>query len=110
MQDQYDKDTLPQVWDELRRKVGDVQGQLPPGAGPSIVNDDFGDTFGVFLGLTGEGYSEAELWDVAKMPFTSCKLVRGLSTLGNAWCSGSSTPHSRLQRWLLIWRLQVNGQ
>ena len=66
MQEQYDKSTLPQVWDELRRKVGDVQSQLPPGVLPSVVNDDFGDTFGVFLGLTGEGYSYAELWDIAK--------------------------------------------
>ena len=30
IKDKYDKYTLPQVWDELRRKVGDVQGQLPP--------------------------------------------------------------------------------
>ena len=67
IQDKYDRDTLPQVWDELRRKVGDAQGQLPPGAGPSVVNDDFGDTYGVFLALTGDGYSYAELWDVAKM-------------------------------------------
>ena len=66
MQEQYDKSTLPQVWDELRRKVGDVQSQLPPGVVPSVVNDDFGDTYGVFLGLTGEGYSYAELWDIAK--------------------------------------------
>ncbi|MCZ6750233.1 MAG: efflux RND transporter permease subunit [Acidobacteria bacterium] len=66
MQEQYDKATLPQVWDELRRKVGDVQSQLPPGVLPSVVNDDFGDTYGVFLGLTGEGYSYAELWDIAK--------------------------------------------
>ena len=38
----YGKDTLPQVWDELRRKVNDAQKYLPPGAGPSLVNDDFG--------------------------------------------------------------------
>ncbi|MEE8446608.1 MAG: efflux RND transporter permease subunit, partial [Gemmatimonadota bacterium] len=44
IKDQYDKETLPQVWDELRRKVADYQNRLPPGAGPSIVNDDFGDT------------------------------------------------------------------
>jgi len=67
IQDQYDRETLPQVWDELRRKVGDIQSQLPPGAGPSVVNDDFGDVYGIFLALTGEGYSYAELWDVAKM-------------------------------------------
>jgi multidrug efflux pump subunit AcrB len=52
---------LPQIWDELRKKVSDMQGQLPPGAGPSIVNDDFGDVFGVFFALTGEDYSYAEL-------------------------------------------------
>ncbi|MCK4746268.1 MAG: efflux RND transporter permease subunit, partial [Bacteroidales bacterium] len=43
MKDKYDRDGLPQVWDELRRKVGDAQRQLPPGVNTSIVNDDFGD-------------------------------------------------------------------
>ena len=38
----YTKYDLPQVWDELRRKVNDYQRRLPPGAGPSIVNDDVG--------------------------------------------------------------------
>ena len=41
IKDKYGADDLPQVWDELRRKVGDAQRQLPPGALPSIVNDDF---------------------------------------------------------------------
>ncbi len=63
IKDQYDKERLPQVWDELRRKVTDHQNQLPPGAGPSIVNDDFGDVYGIYLALTGEGYTYAELWD-----------------------------------------------
>ncbi len=66
IQDQYDKDRLPQVWDELRRKVNDTQANLPPGAGPSIVNDDFGDVFGVYLALTGDGYSPKELYETAK--------------------------------------------
>ena len=61
IKDSYDKTELPQVWDELRRKVGDVQGQLPPGAGPSLVNDDFGEVYGAYFALTGEGYSFAEL-------------------------------------------------
>ena len=34
IKDQYDMSRLPQVWDELRRKVNDYQSQLPPGAGP----------------------------------------------------------------------------
>ena len=37
IKDKYDKDSLPQVWDELRRKVTDAQTQLPPGAGPSVA-------------------------------------------------------------------------
>ena len=48
-------DEMQQLWDKLRRKVSDVQGRLPEGAGPSVVNDDFGDVLGVFYGLTGDG-------------------------------------------------------
>ena len=61
MKKSYREDRLPQVWDELRRKVNDAQSELPPGAGPSSVRDDFGDVFGVVLALTGEGYSYADL-------------------------------------------------
>lgn len=63
VKENYDKATLPQVWDELRRKVNDAAGQLPPGAGPSIVVDDFGDVYGMFVVITGDGYSYAELKD-----------------------------------------------
>jgi multidrug efflux pump subunit AcrB len=55
-----------QVFDELRRKVNDYQSQLPPGAGPSIVNDDFGDTYGLYVAITGEGYTDMELYEYAK--------------------------------------------
>lgn len=67
IQDKYDQETLPQVWDELRRKVGDAQRFLPPGAGPSVVVDDFGDVFGVFIVVYGDEYSYAELKDVVDM-------------------------------------------
>ncbi len=62
----YDKDSLPQVWDELRRKVNDAQSKLPPGAGPSLVNDDFGDVYGIYLALTGDGYNQKEMHEFAK--------------------------------------------
>jgi multidrug efflux pump subunit AcrB len=67
IKDQYDETSLPQVWDELRRKIGDVQKELPPGAGPSRVIDDFGDVYGVYLAITGEGYSYAELKAVGEL-------------------------------------------
>ncbi|MEG1759334.1 MAG: efflux RND transporter permease subunit [Alistipes sp.] len=60
-------DQMQQLWDKLRRKVGDVQSRLPAGAGTSVVNDDFGDVLGVFYGLTGEGHTYRELEDQAKL-------------------------------------------
>lgn len=59
-------DEMQQLWDKLRRKVNDVQGKLPAGAEPSIVNDDFGDVLGVFYGLSSETHSYRELEDYAK--------------------------------------------
>lgn len=62
IKDRYDKQRMPQVWDELRRKVSDVQAQLPPAVrGQSMVVDDFGDVFGIFFAVTGDGFSFPEL-------------------------------------------------
>ena len=52
IKDTYDQHTMPQVWDELRRKVNDAQRSLPSGTQPSIVNDDFGDVYGIFYAVT----------------------------------------------------------
>lgn len=58
----YDKHRIPQVWDELRRKISDVQVQLPPSVrGQSIVVDDFGDVYGIFLAVGGRGFTYPEL-------------------------------------------------
>ena len=59
-------DDIPQIWDELRRKVGDTQAFLPPGAGPSFVNDDFGDVYGILYALYTDEISPAELHKYAK--------------------------------------------
>lgn len=82
IKDQYDKSTLPQVWDELRRKVGDAQGKLPPGAGPSIVNDDFGDVYGILYAVYGDGYSYAELKDHVDMLRRELLLVEDVGKVG----------------------------
>jgi len=79
IKDQYDKTTLPQVWDELRRKVNDAQSKLPPGAGPSIVVDDFGDVWGVFVALYGDEYTETELYETAKLLRRELLLVKDVA-------------------------------
>ena len=62
IQDQYHRDSIPQVWDELRHKIADVQSRLPPSVrGRSVVVDDFGDVYGIFLTITGEGFTYPEL-------------------------------------------------
>jgi multidrug efflux pump subunit AcrB len=48
---------MAQVWDEMRRKINDVQRELPPGVGQPMVRDDFADVFGILLAITGAGYS-----------------------------------------------------
>ncbi len=81
IKDKYDKDALPQVWDELRRKVNDYQVKLPPGAGPSFVNDDFGDVFGVYLAITGGEYTYAELYEYAKLLRRELLLVQDVKKI-----------------------------
>src|SRR4029078_4549395 len=62
VKDQFHKDAIPQVWDELRRKINDVQPQLPPSVrGTSMVIDDFGGVYGIFLAISGDGFSSSEL-------------------------------------------------
>ena len=67
IKNQYDKNSLPQVWDELRRKVNDAQKDLPPGAGPTLVVDDYGDVYGVFVTIYGPEYSYAEIKEVVDL-------------------------------------------
>ena len=81
IKDKYGKAALPQVWDELRRKVGDIQDKLPPGAGPSVVNDDFGDVYGIFVAISGSEYSYAELKDYAKMLRRELVLVKDVAKI-----------------------------
>ena len=61
IKDNYDKHRLPQVWDEVRRKVNDTTGGLPPGTAKPQVIDDFGDVYGILLNLSGNDFSNREL-------------------------------------------------
>ncbi|MDE5740565.1 MAG: efflux RND transporter permease subunit, partial [Bacteroidaceae bacterium] len=56
-----------QQWDILRRKVANVQSKLPQGASASQVRDDFGDVYGMFYALTGDGQSDKELNNYAEL-------------------------------------------
>jgi len=81
IKDKYDKTKLPQVWDELRRKINDAQKDLPPGTGPSLVIDDYGDVFGIFLAVYGDGYSYAEVKDVVDLLRRELLLVKDVGKI-----------------------------
>src|SRR5215469_6344177 len=79
IQDKFDKHAIPQVWDELRRKINDVQPWLPPSVrGKSMVIDDFGDVYGIFLAITGEGFSQPELRRYTEFLRRELQLVPGV--------------------------------
>ena len=52
---------IPDVWYQVRKKVGDIKSQLPSGVQGPFFNDEFGDTFGNIYVLTGKDYDYATL-------------------------------------------------
>lgn len=79
IQDTYTGDQIPQIWDELRRKVNDFQRNLPVGAGPTSVNDDFSDVFGIFYAVSAEGYDVREIRDIARFMRRELLTVPGVA-------------------------------
>lgn len=74
----YHSDKLPQIWDELRRRVGDAGRVFPPGVMQPFVNDDFGDVFGFFFSISGDNFSNKELAQYAEQLRRELVLVPGV--------------------------------
>ncbi|KDN27230.1 multidrug transporter AcrB [Vibrio fortis] len=80
----YGPDELPQIWDEMRRKINDLQPTLPSGVQSVQIIDDFGDVFGVMLMLTGDGYDYVELKQYADYLTRELELVDGVGKVSIA--------------------------
>ncbi|ELS9255948.1 multidrug efflux RND transporter permease subunit VmeV [Vibrio parahaemolyticus] len=74
----YGPDELPQIWDEMRRKINDLQPTLPQGVQSLQIIDDFGDVYGVMLMLTGDDYDYVELKRYADHLRREIELVDGV--------------------------------
>lgn len=79
IKEEYWSDRLPQVWNELRRKIRNIENSLPPGAGRPDISDDFGDVFGFQLAVVGDGYSYTDLEEYAKVIRKEISLVKGVA-------------------------------
>ncbi len=81
IKDYHGGDELPQIWDELRRKVQAAEREFPPGAGTASVNDDFGDVYGVLFYVYGEGFDLVELNEYAKTLRRELLLVQDVASV-----------------------------
>ncbi len=66
LQEEYGDQETPQIFDELRRRVIEAAGRLPPGAGVPLVEDDFGDVYGIMYAVSAPDYSPAEIRDMSR--------------------------------------------
>ncbi|WP_304961123.1 efflux RND transporter permease subunit [uncultured Parabacteroides sp.] len=72
-------DYMPVKWDELRRKVANIQPRLPSGASAINVSDDFGDVFGIYYALTAdEGFTYDDMRDWAQKIKTELTPISGV--------------------------------
>ncbi len=78
IQARFWSDKLPQIWDTLRRKIRDVEASLPPGAGRPVVNDDFGDVFGLLMAVTSDGFTYRELKEYVDFLQRELSLISGV--------------------------------
>ncbi|NMP17759.1 efflux RND transporter permease subunit [Thalassotalea sp. Y01] len=63
----YDSNELPQIWDELRKRLVDLKPSLPKGSGTPKVYDDFGDVYGMYYALTAPDFSPREMREFARI-------------------------------------------
>ena len=80
IKDEYTSNELPQVWDKLRQKVNDAQVYMPSGA-TVMVNNDFGEVYGQYYALVGDGYTMKELYDYADFLKKNIVLVPGVASV-----------------------------
>ena len=70
---------IPQLWDELRRKILNVRPQLPDGVAELTVSDDFGDVYGIYYALSADsGYTWDEMRRAAQRVKTRLLTIDGV--------------------------------
>jgi multidrug efflux pump subunit AcrB len=74
LRDSTPPSAVPDQWYQVRKKIGDIRGQLPQGTIGPFFNDDFGDVYGVIYALTSDGFTYRELRDQAE--FIRAELLR----------------------------------
>lgn len=72
------EEDVEQCWDKLRRKVNDAMASLPSEASV-VVKDDFGDVYGMFYALTGDGLTDRQMSDYAELIKRELQDIEGVN-------------------------------
>ncbi|MFT6194511.1 MAG: multidrug efflux pump subunit AcrB [Cognaticolwellia sp.] len=67
IQPHIDGPLLPQIWDELRKRLSDIEHDLPLGASAPVVIDDFGDVYGIYYALSAPDFSAAQMREFSRI-------------------------------------------
>ncbi|MFK7915716.1 MAG: efflux RND transporter permease subunit [Pseudomonadales bacterium] len=84
LKEQFGADETPQIWDELRRRVREAERALPPGVQTPLIEDDFGDVYGIVYGVSTPDYPVRAIDDVAKQLEREAKGVPGVAKVAIA--------------------------
>lgn len=76
--DTFSKD-IPEVWYQVRKKIGDIRHTLPKGIESLTFNDEFSDVYGSMYALTGDGFDNAALKKQAELIRTELLKVKDVA-------------------------------
>ena len=79
IKEEYSLAETQQIFDELRRRVNEAAGLLPPGAEAPLVEDDYSDIYGILYAVSAPGYAAADVQDISKRIATVLKSVPGVA-------------------------------
>ncbi|KQZ94476.1 MULTISPECIES: efflux RND transporter permease subunit [unclassified Pseudomonas] len=72
---------IPEIWYQVRKKIGDIRYSFPQGIqGPSF-NDEFGDVFGSIYAFTADGLTLRQLRDYVEQARADIRGVPGLGKI-----------------------------
>src|SRR6185436_13197549 len=57
---------VPELWYQVRKKIGDIRGSLPQGVAGPFFNDEYGDTYSLIWAFEADGFSDAEVKAMVK--------------------------------------------
>lgn len=70
---------IPNLWYQVRKKVGDIRQTLPQGVIGPFFNDEFGDVYGSIYAMSADGFSQEELRQFADRARSDLLRVPGVA-------------------------------